>query len=149
LLALDHASRLAEIAGEKVGSGVANGGPDDRRAAELCAEAMRNAASVAAETAAPHADAHSIPDKSRPAAPDSPAFDAQATPCEDALVRLGERAKALGELQLAHRSATLGAVAAGELTADEAMARVDAVRRLEVLARHAWLAAGRLAGRDS
>ena len=78
--------QLAEIAGEKVGSGVANGGPDDRRAAELCAEAMRNAASVAAETAAPHADAHSIPDKSRPAAPDSPAFDAQATPCEDALV---------------------------------------------------------------
>ena len=84
LLALDDASRLAEIAGEKVGPGMANGGADDRRATELCAEAMRNAASVAGEIAAPHAaDGRSVPDKSRRAAP-------QATPPEDALVRLEE-----------------------------------------------------------
>jgi len=38
-------------------------------------------------------------------------------------------------------------VAAGELTADQAMVRVDAVRRLEAFAHHAWRAAAHLAGR--
>ena len=64
-----------------------------------------------------------------------------------ALVRLEEAAKALGELRLAHRSATLSKVATGELTADEAIARVDAVTRFEALARHAWRSAAYLVGR--
>ena len=64
-----------------------------------------------------------------------------------ALVRLEEAAKALGALRLAHRSATLSKVATGELTADEAIARVDAVTRFEALARHAWRSAAYLAGR--
>src|SRR5262249_36357659 len=38
LHALDHASRLAEVAGEKAEFGPAAGGPEDVRAAELCAE---------------------------------------------------------------------------------------------------------------
>ena len=50
LHALDHATRLAEIAGE-AGLKTAKGGPEDLRAAELCADAMQNAASVAGEVA--------------------------------------------------------------------------------------------------
>src|SRR5262249_33715895 len=47
LHALEHASRLAEVAGEKDELGPAPGGSDDRRAADLCADAMRNAALIA------------------------------------------------------------------------------------------------------
>jgi hypothetical protein len=54
------------------------------------------------------------------------------------------RRNALGALRLAHRSATLGTVATGELTADDAIARVDAVTRLEALARQAWRSAAHL-----
>ena len=84
--------------------------------------------------------------RTRRNAPGSP--EADATPAAPAaLVRLEEAAKALGALRLAHRSATLGKVATGELTADEAIARVDAVTRLEALARHAWRSAAYLVGR--
>jgi phosphate:Na+ symporter len=65
-----------------------------------------------------------------------------------ALAPLEESAKALAELRLAHRSATLSAVATGALTADEAIARVDAVTRYEALARHAWRSAAHLVGRS-
>ncbi len=47
-------------------------------------------------------------------------------------------------LRLAHRSATLDKVATGELTADDAIARVDAVARLEALVRQAWRSATHL-----
>ena len=47
-------------------------------------------------------------------------------------------------LRIAHRSVTLGKVATGELTADDAIARVDAVTRLEALARQAWRSAAHL-----
>ncbi len=48
LHALDHATRLAEIAGE-AGLKTPKGGPEDLRAAELCADAMQNAAAIAGE----------------------------------------------------------------------------------------------------
>jgi phosphate:Na+ symporter len=48
---LDHASRLAETAGGGVDFEAVRGGQDDVRAGELCADAMRNAASVAGEVA--------------------------------------------------------------------------------------------------
>ena len=147
LHALDHATRLAETASGKAVFTTAKGGPEDVRAAELCAEAMQCAASVAAEVAAEPADIdRARPIKARRNATGSPEADATlAAPA--ALVRLEEAAKALGALRLAHRSATLGKVATGELTADEAIARVDAVTRLEALARHAWRSAAYLAGR--
>ncbi len=53
----------------------------------------------------------------------------------------------LEELQLAHRAATLGAVASGTLTADEAIIRVDAVRRLKDLSHHAWRSVAHLVSR--
>jgi phosphate:Na+ symporter len=60
------------------------------------------------------------------------------------MVQLEHCAKALGELQLAYRKLTLSSVAGGSVNADEAIARVDTVRRLEALARHAWRSAAYL-----
>jgi phosphate:Na+ symporter len=141
LHALDHATRLAETAGGEAALTPAKGGPEDVRAAELCAEAMQCAASVAGEAAAEPADVR----RSKPQTEETPeAAKKPALPA--ALVRLEETAKALGALRLAHRRATLSKVATGELTADEAIARVDAVTRFDALARHAWRSAAYLAG---
>jgi phosphate:Na+ symporter len=65
---------------------------------------------------------------------------------EQATVELEHCAKTLGELRLANRKETLGSVAAGGMSADDAIARVDTVRRLEALARHAWRSAAYLVG---
>ena len=138
LHALDHASRLAETAGEQHEiAPAATVGPEDARAALLCAEAMRNAASVVREVAEELAlSDHAAPIKSL----ETPEALA-------ALARLEQCAKALGELRSAHRSATLSAAATGALTADQAILRVDTVRRLDALAHHAWRSAAHLAGR--
>jgi phosphate:Na+ symporter len=69
---------------------------------------------------------------------------AHESPTERAMVRLEHCANALGGLQGSHRKATLSSVAGGAMSADEAIARVDAVRRLEALARHAWRSAAHL-----
>jgi len=53
----------------------------------------------------------------------------------------------LGELRRTHRSATLGAVADGTLSADAAIVRVDTLRSLEALAHHAWRSSAHLVGR--
>src|SRR5262249_39882575 len=53
LHALEHASRLAEAAGEKAELTALNAGPDDVRASRLCADAMRSAVAAAREVAAP------------------------------------------------------------------------------------------------
>ena len=147
LHALDHATRLAETAGGETTFTIAKGEAEDARAAELCTEAMQCAASVAGEVAARSADVgRASPLEPRRNGPGSP--EADATPVVSAaLLRLEEAAKALGALRLSHRSVTLGKVATGELTADEAIARVDAVTRLEALARHAWRSAAYLVSR--
>lgn len=144
LHALDHATRLAEIGGEAV-LRTTKGGPEDTRAAELCADAMQNAAAVASEVAGqPTALDRTASIKTQPKSPASAAATFEASP---ALIRLEKSAKALGELRLVHRSATLRAVATGALTADEAIVRVEAVARFEALARHAWRSAAHLVGR--
>jgi phosphate:Na+ symporter len=152
LHALDHASRLAEAAGEDAGFGTVRGGRDDARAAQLCADAMRSAASVAAEVAAPpgtrQRTAASKSPRATPASPVDAATEAPAMSTEEALARLELHAKELGELRQAHRSATLSAVATGALTAGEAIVRVETVRRLESLAHHAWRSAAHLVGRS-
>jgi phosphate:Na+ symporter len=148
LHALEHASRLAETAGEEAEFGTPNSGPDDLRAAQLCAEAMRSAASVASEVAAPSAarDYAGQIESWRETPPPDGAFDRSATSTAEALVRLQHYANTLDELQRTHRSATLGAVANGALTAGEAIIRVDTVRRLDALAHHAWRSAAQLVG---
>ena len=142
LHALDDASRLAEVAGEKVDSGPVPDGSEDARAVELCAEAMRNAVLIATAVGA-------LPDATLQAAASEPLDEEkraapERAPIEQAIVQLEQCARTLRELRPAHRNATLGSVAGRAVSADEAIARVDAVRRLERLARHAWLSATRL-----
>jgi phosphate:Na+ symporter len=145
LHALDHASRLAEIAGEKAELGTVSSGPDDIHAAQLCADAVRSAAAIAGEVAAPPAVRdHAIPIESGRGTPRS--FDGLAPSTEEALVRLENCAMALSELRRAHRIATLSAVGNGTLTAGDAIARVDTVRRLDMFAHHAWRSAAQLVG---
>jgi phosphate:Na+ symporter len=144
LHALDHASRLAEVAGEKGEFGSAPSGSEDVRAAELCAEAMRNAVVIAGEVGA-------LPDAADKAAPvdalgAGKEVAANGVPTEQAMVQLEHCAKTLGELQSAHRKVTLSSVAGGAVSVEEAFARVDTVRRLEALARHAWRSAAHLVG---
>jgi phosphate:Na+ symporter len=149
LHALDHASRLAEAASEEAGLATTNGGPDDVRAVQLCADAMRSAASIAAEVAAlPGTRQGGAASKSQSETPAAGAAS-EASPAsdEEALARLKRCAGELGELRQAHRSATLSAVATGALTAGEAIVRVDTVRRLAGLAHHAWRSAAHLVGR--
>jgi phosphate:Na+ symporter len=129
LYALDYASRLSELTGPSVTIGVPRGDADDARARELSGEAMRAAVVVADDVAASH---------------DPVAGPAAST--AESLTRLVHCEKAMGDLRASHRKVTLDAVAAGTLTADEAIARVDTVRRLEELVRLAARSATHLAG---
>jgi phosphate:Na+ symporter len=140
LHALDHASRLAETAGG-TDFGTVRGGPDDARAGELCADAMRIATSIADDIAV-------LPgiDQSPRASPAASGVKMLST--EEALVRLERCAEELEKLQRTHRSATLGAVANGTLSADAAIVRVDTLRSLQALARHAWRSTMYLVGRE-
>jgi phosphate:Na+ symporter len=142
LHALDDASRLAELASEKSEFGPAPSGSEDVRATELCAEAMRNAALVASDVGALPDD----PDYAARVEAISGEKDVSAkrTPADEAMVQLEHSARTLRELQPAIRKTTLGSVAGGAVTADEAIARVDNVRRLEALAHHAWSSAAHL-----
>ncbi len=148
LHALDHATRLAETAGE-AGPKIAKGGPEDERAAELCAEAMQDAGSIAGDVVAESAAVGNAPSIDPRIQPPAPTDAGRVIDAPAALVRLEKSARALSELRLVHRSATLSAVATGALTADEALVRVDAVARYEALARHAWRSAAHLAGRGA
>jgi len=142
LHALDHAYHLAEVASEKGEFGSVPSGSEDVRAAELCAEAMRNAVLIAAKVGA-------LPDAPGHPAPVEPLKEeegvaANEAPTRQAMVELEHCAKTLRDLQLAHRKVTLSSVAGGAVSADEAIARVDTVRRLEALSRHAWRSAAYL-----
>ena len=152
LHALDHASRLAETVGEEVEFGTRPGGSEDMRAAEVCEVAMRSAAALAAEVSA----SPGFSDRPIPIGPGrklKESFDPEEglgstqESTEQALAQLERCAKELGELRKDHRRATLSSVAGGALTADEAITRVDAIRRLEALAHHAWRSAAHLLGR--
>jgi phosphate:Na+ symporter len=106
------------------------------RAERLCADAMRSAGAIAGEVVSP-------PDLAK-----SPrAMRAAAASTEPSLVQLERCAAELGELRRSSRSATLGAVANGTLTADAAIARLDTLRSIEALAHHAWRCAAHLVGR--
>jgi phosphate:Na+ symporter len=145
---LDHASRLAEAASEEVDFRTASGGPDDARAAALCADAMQTAAAVAGEVAAlPDIAAIEPSREALGSAIDGATPETPAGSTKDAMARLERSAKELSELRRTHRATTLSAVANGALTAGDAIVRVDTVRTLEALAHHAWRSAAHLVGR--
>ena len=141
LHAMDHAARFAENAMEWVGASALAASEADAkatRAAALCVAALRLAASLAARVAQGEEAAPT------PGAPGGPVADAAEPGI--ALADLARRAAELADLRRAHRPAALAAAARGERSADEAMAQVEAVRRLDRLAYHAWRAAAHLTG---
>ena len=142
LHALDNASRLADVAGENDEFGSVPSGSEDARAAQLCAEAMRNAVLVAGKVGALPAD-HDQPAPAKTLDGEK-VVAANGLQTEQAMVQLEHCAKTLRELQRAYRKVTLSSIAGGAVSADEAIARVDTVRRLEALARYAWRSAAHL-----
>jgi phosphate:Na+ symporter len=137
LHALDHASRLVEILGIGGLPGPATGGPDDLRAAELCKETVRWAQTVVESISAESALSERAEPVGWRASPDASA----------ALAEAENASKALAAMLPGHRAAILASVAPGQLTATEALARIDAARRLERIAHHAWRSTAHLLGR--
>ena len=130
LHALDHASRVVETAGG-IDFGTVRSGPNDVRASELCANAMRIAIAVADDIAAlPGIDRS--PQNSRPTCSGKPLST------DEDLVQLEHCARELENLQRTHRRTTLSAVANGTLTTEAAIVRVDTLRSLQALVWHAW-----------
>jgi phosphate:Na+ symporter len=146
LHALDRASRLTDLANGGVSFGSVADGPDDSRAAELCAEVMRSAAAIARGVAVPPRVAGS-PEVVPAWRGDDAMAGPRANPPDEAIAELERCTTQLDELLRIHRSATLGAVANGTLTADAALVRVEAVRTLDALSHHAWRSAAHLVGR--
>jgi phosphate:Na+ symporter len=144
LHALDHASRLAEVASGEIDFATVRYAPEDARAGQLCADAMRSAAALAGEVEGPTGIALSALATS--VSPRINVSSGAAMSTEEALAQLKLCASGLAELQPSHRSSTLGAVANGTLTADAAIVRVETVRSLEALAHHAWRSVAHLVG---
>ncbi|MBR0692757.1 Na/Pi cotransporter family protein [Bradyrhizobium lablabi] len=146
LHALDHASRLTDAMNGGIKFGSVGDGPEEIRAGELCAEAMRSAAAIARGVAAPPRAAGSPQ-----VVPASLGHDAMAGPraisTDEALAELERCATQLGEILRTHRSTTLNAVANGTLTVEAALVRAETVRSLEALSHHAWRSAAHLIGR--
>jgi phosphate:Na+ symporter len=144
--ALDHASRLAEVAAETV-TWTVHDGAGAGRAAQLCADALKCAAEIAAYV--PAAPGSHLNDDAQRKPSSSQTLDAQiagsAIPTQEVFLRLEQCAKDLRSLQKDHRVATLGAIANGSMIASEAMAGIDTVRRLDAIAHHAWRSASQLA----
>lgn len=139
LHALEHVSRLVEAAADDGLARRAAGTAHDLSARDLCIRTMRGAQAVGG----------SITSES--------AFSAKAAPIgwmvspevAAALAKMEGAARELNAMQTEHRTATLASVAPGNLTATDALARIDAVRQLEQIAHHAWRAAAHLVGRGT
>jgi phosphate:Na+ symporter len=135
--ALDHASRLVEILGEGGLFGPASGASQDLRAAALCEQAMRATQTVAA----------SITAESALTGRAEPIGWTVSAEVGASLAEAERAAKELDAMQRDHRAATLASVAPGKLTATDALARIDAARRIDRIAHHAWRSAAHLLGR--
>jgi len=141
--ALDHASRLAESVEAMAKTGVATDGPEELRAAALCAQSMRAAAGAAANLAFHAGPGHAIDDElARKLAGAKPSVEPLAG--NNVAQDLERAAKALADLRATHRTTTLDMVASGKVTASQAIARVDAVALMSRLAHHAWRAVAHL-----
>jgi phosphate:Na+ symporter len=148
LHALEHTIRLADATKENIKIGP--DGVDERRAVALCAKAMRSASSIA--TFLIHAP---LPESEEPGHTEQSAMfsvgpaDTDATPAvslDKAIVCLEHCSTELADLLPLHRRATLESVASGTLTANDAIAHVEAFRFLDRLAHHAWRASAHIAG---
>jgi phosphate:Na+ symporter len=153
LHALDHTSRLAEVIKDSGEIEVASNGADERPAVTLCAMAMRSAAAIATSLARlPVPPKGTLGRRPRHSVIlDTSSADASDTgepltiSAAEHLGRLECCSNKLSELLPSHRRTTLDSVASGNLTAIDAIAHVDAMRRLDRLAHHAWRATAHLA----
>ncbi len=130
LHALDHTARLAEAIREDDDLRQPVRGADGSRAATCFIEANRTAASLAARTAVPPMRTAENPEG--------------ASAMSEDVSRLAAYSSELADLRRTHRRSTLELAASGALTAAEAMARVEALRRADRLVYHAWRAAAYL-----
>lgn len=130
LHALDHTARLAEAFREDDDLRQPVRGADGSRAATCFIEAIRTAASLAARTAVPPMRTAENPEG--------------ASAMSEDVSRLAAYSSELADLRRTHRRSTLELAASGALTAAEAMARVEALRRADRLVYHAWRAAAYL-----
>ncbi|MBB4168967.1 Na/Pi symporter [Rhizobium sp. BK538] len=137
LHALDHASRLVEILADDSSPGHPAQATGDLRAAELCARAMRAA----------QATGGSITSESALSTKAASIGWSVSTEVAAALDEAGAASCELEALQRNHRAAALASVAQGELTAADALMRIEAARRLDQIAHHAWSSAAHLLGR--
>lgn len=141
LHALDHATRLAENAMDDGWREAILDRPravDETVAASLFVDAMRHAERAAGSVASP-TDGSDLPAGVAAGAVSAGGGlqERQTTGSIDA-AELSRISKELADLRRAHREKTLAAAASGELAADEAIARVEAVRLLDRMAYHAW-----------
>jgi phosphate:Na+ symporter len=139
LHALDHASRLIETLADGVLLKQPGDAAHDLRIAALCARAMRAAQTVAG----------SITTEAVLSAQAAPVGWNVSPEVAGALAEAQSAAQELDALQRDHRAATLAAVAPEKLTAADAFARIDAARRFDRIAHHAWRSAAHLFGRGA
>jgi len=139
LHALDHASRLVEILTDGNSPGHTAQATGGLRAAELCARAMRSAQAVG----------DSITSESALSTKAASIGWSISTAVAAALDDAGTASSELGALQRNHRAAALASVAQGELTAADALMRIDSARWLDQIAHHAWRSAAHLLGRGA
>lgn len=139
LHALDHAARLLEVLGEAGLPAPAAGPPEDARAAELCRRALDGVRAVGA----------SITEESALSGDAAPIGWSMSQEIGAALAEVEAAAQALDGMQREHRAAVLASVAPGQLTATEAFAQIEAARRLDRIAHHAWRASAHLLGRGA
>jgi phosphate:Na+ symporter len=136
LHALDHALQLVQILGEAGRPRQAPAARHDLRIAALCEQATRATQTVAA----------SITAESALTGRAEPIGWTVSADIGAALAEVEHAAKELAALQRDHRAATLAAVAPGQLNVTGAFARLDAARRIDRIAHHAWRAAAHLLG---
>ena len=139
LHALDHASRLVEVLAESALPGQPAGAPHDLRVAGLCTRVMRATQVVGG----------SITSESALSAQAAPIGWSVSSEVAAALAEVEGAARELDALQRDHRAATLASVAPGKLTPADAFARIDAARRLDRIAHHAWRSSAHLLGRSA
>jgi len=136
LHALDHALRLVEVLADGRFPGSPAGVPYGLHATELCAQAMRAAQEVGG----------SITSESALSAQSAAIRWSASSEVAAALARLERAANELEAVLRDGRVATLASVAPGRLTAADAFARLDAIRRLDRITHHAWRSAAHLLG---
>src|SRR5579871_1690305 len=145
LHALDHTVRLVEAIEETVKIKITIANSNERHAASLCAKAMRSTAEIAAPLKHPSLPPDESPDlesKHTGISGVNPIDmdESIAISNEEAVEGLERCSNELAALLSTHRGTTLDSVASRTLTANGAIASVDAVRLLDRLAHHAWRA---------